>query len=82
MVESWWAYINILFIYFLGLNPTNMRNEDIIEWLEKWMKISESVDKNSFSLLLHAPILLAYNQPSNWTLIYRYKTFNHNLGKI
>ncbi|XP_044252605.1 LETM1 domain-containing protein 1 [Tribolium madens] len=59
--------------YIRGLNPMNMRNEDMIDWLNNWIKISNVVDRESWSLLLHCPILLAYNEPSNWTLIYKTK---------
>lgn len=56
-----------------GLNPTNMRNEDMVKWLNNWIQISSAVDKENLSLLLHCPILLAYNEPSNWMLIYKTK---------
>ncbi|XP_063910700.1 LETM1 domain-containing protein 1 isoform X2 [Zophobas morio] len=56
-----------------GLNPANMRNEDMVNWLNSWIKISNVVDKENLSLLLHCPILLAYNEPSNWILIYKTK---------
>lgn len=54
----------------LGLNPSNLTSEELVCWLEKWMKISKQVDDENISLLLHSPILLAYNEQSNWTLIY------------
>ncbi|KAJ8974215.1 hypothetical protein NQ317_018138, partial [Molorchus minor] len=53
-----------------GLNPATLKNEEMIEWLEKWITVSNQVDKECYSLLLHAPILLGYNAPSNWILIY------------
>nr|CAD7195531.1 unnamed protein product [Timema douglasi] len=56
--------------FFRGLNPVNMKTDDAVEWLDQWILISKQVDKTSWSLLLHCPILLAYNQPSNWSLIY------------
>lgn len=56
-----------------GLNPTNMRHEDMIKWMSQWITISNEIDRDSLSLLLHCPILLAYNEPSNWQLIYSYK---------
>ncbi|GJQ70907.1 hypothetical protein Trydic_g824 [Trypoxylus dichotomus] len=55
-----------------GLNPSNMKNDDMIKWLQAWLTISNVVDKDSLSLLLHCPILLAYNHPSNWQLIYKF----------
>ncbi|XP_057672516.1 LETM1 domain-containing protein 1 [Diorhabda carinulata] len=59
--------------FMRGLNPTNLSNEEMIKWLGDWIKLTDSVDKDSYSLLLHAPILLAYNAPSNWKLIYKDK---------
>lgn len=56
--------------FIRGLNPVNMKNEDMIEWLDQWLEISLVIDHNNLSLLLHCPILLGYNQPSNWLLIY------------
>ncbi|CAH0547408.1 unnamed protein product [Brassicogethes aeneus] len=53
-----------------GLNPMNMKSEDMIKWLNSWIQISSEVDRESLSLLLHVPILLGYNQPTNWLLIY------------
>ncbi|XP_072399760.1 LETM1 domain-containing protein 1 isoform X2 [Diabrotica undecimpunctata] len=59
--------------YIRGLNPTNMKNEEMIKWLTDWIQLSSQVDKDSYSLLLHAPVLLSYNAPSNWMLIYKEK---------
>lgn len=53
-----------------GLNPMNMKNEDMVNWLKGWIAVSSEIDKDSLSLLLHCPILLAYNEPTNWQLIY------------
>lgn len=47
-----------------------MNNDDLIAWLTKWIAVSKEVDDSNLSLLLHSPILLAYNEQSNWTLIY------------
>ncbi|XP_039287361.1 LETM1 domain-containing protein 1 [Nilaparvata lugens] len=51
-----------------GLSPTNMKTEDMITWLNAWLTISKEVDEHSYSLLLHCPILLSYNHPSNWVI--------------
>ncbi|RZB39856.1 LETM1 domain-containing protein 1, partial [Asbolus verrucosus] len=59
--------------FIRGLNPINMRNEDMVHWLKNWITVSSAVDKETLSLLLHCPILLAYNEPSNWQLIYKNK---------
>ncbi|RZB40615.1 LETM1 domain containing protein [Asbolus verrucosus] len=56
--------------FIRGLNPINMRKEDMIKWLNNWITISSVVDKGELSLLLHCSMLLAYNEPSNWQLIY------------
>lgn len=59
--------------YIRGLNPLHMRTDDMVEWLNKWIAISSATDKENCSLLLHSPILLAYNETSNWSLIYKNK---------
>ncbi|XP_063634541.1 LETM1 domain-containing protein 1 [Cydia splendana] len=53
-----------------GLNSSHLTNKDMRKWLEKWLSISQHVDKSTYSLLLHCPIFLAYNHPQNWMLIY------------
>uniref|UniRef100_A0A1B6FDL0 Letm1 RBD domain-containing protein n=1 Tax=Cuerna arida TaxID=1464854 RepID=A0A1B6FDL0_9HEMI len=55
---------------FRGLNPANMKREDMEEWLEGWLQVSQCLRKDSRSLLLHSPVLLAYNHPSNWVLLH------------
>lgn len=55
---------------FRGLNPVNMKLEDMMTWLDDWIIVSQNVDRESTSLLLHSPILLAYNHPSNWVLLH------------
>lgn len=59
---------------FQGLNPANVSDEEMIKYLKNWISLSSQIDTECFSLLLHAPILLAYNAPSNWRLIYPEKT--------
>ncbi|KAF7279751.1 hypothetical protein GWI33_006781 [Rhynchophorus ferrugineus] len=56
--------------YIRGLNPVNVDTEYLVKWLSKWIQVSSQIDKDSLSLLLHCPILLGYNEPSNWILIY------------
>lgn len=56
---------------FRGLNPANLPLKNMEEWLEDWLKVSEFVNKENMSLLLHCPILLAYNHPNNWKTIYK-----------
>ncbi|XP_015591310.1 LETM1 domain-containing protein 1 [Cephus cinctus] len=55
---------------FRGVNPVNMSVEGMQDWLEKWLEVSCMIDENSISLLLHCPILLAYNHETNWILLY------------
>ncbi|XP_065574834.1 LETM1 domain-containing protein 1-like [Artemia franciscana] len=56
--------------FMRGLNPVNMRTEDMVEWLAQWSHVASNVDESSYSLLLHCPVLLGYNQPTNWVLIH------------
>ncbi|OXU25443.1 LETM1 domain-containing protein 1 [Nasonia vitripennis] len=58
---------------FRGVNPVNMSTESMQAWLDQWLLISSQVDEGSISLLLHCPILLAYNHETNWTLLYHDK---------
>ncbi|KAJ8670651.1 hypothetical protein QAD02_001910 [Eretmocerus hayati] len=60
-------------VSFRGVNPVNMSDESMQNWLGKWLAISSQVDECSISLLLHSPILLAYNYETNWTLLYHDK---------
>ncbi|XP_075991145.1 LETM1 domain-containing protein 1 [Anticarsia gemmatalis] len=53
-----------------GLNGSHLTNQEMKNWLRKWLLISEHVDKTTYSLLLHSPIFLGYNHPQNWVLIY------------
>nr|XP_045597935.1 LETM1 domain-containing protein 1-like isoform X2 [Procambarus clarkii] len=57
-------------LFLRGLNPTNMSRVAMIEFLESWLRVSREVEASTYSLLLHLPIFLAYNQPSNIVLIY------------
>ncbi|XP_050683191.1 LETM1 domain-containing protein 1 [Leptidea sinapis] len=53
-----------------GLNGSHLTNQNMRDWLIQWLNISQNVDKDSYSLLLHCPIFFAYNHPQNWVLIY------------
>lgn len=64
-------FILLQAVSFRGLNPVNMSTESMQEWLNQWLSVSSEVNEISISLLLHCPILLAYNHPNNWTLLYR-----------
>ncbi|KAH8239891.1 hypothetical protein KR032_009066 [Drosophila birchii] len=56
--------------YLRGLNPEGLSNEEMIEWLRKWVKVSTSIQGEHITLFLHLPILLGYNHPNNWKTIY------------
>lgn len=56
--------------FMRGLSPQNLQKDEMIEWLEQWLQISQIIDHDNLSLLLHSPILLGYNHPNNWLLIY------------
>lgn len=57
--------------YLRGLNPANLRNEELIEFLREWIKISRQIGTENVSLYLHLPILLSYNHPNNWKLTHK-----------
>ncbi|XP_015189122.1 PREDICTED: LETM1 domain-containing protein 1 [Polistes dominula] len=57
-------------VSFRGLNSVNMSTESMKDWLEQWILLSTSVDNSTLSLLLHGPILLAYNHINNLKLLY------------
>ncbi|XP_068207128.1 LETM1 domain-containing protein 1 isoform X2 [Palaemon carinicauda] len=57
-------------LFLRGVNPTNMSTKSMTDFLERWLTVSREIDSSSYSLLLHLPILLAYNQPTNFVLIY------------
>ncbi|XP_025016555.1 LETM1 domain-containing protein 1 [Tetranychus urticae] len=54
-----------------GLNPFGCSREELTNWLDNWLYISKALNGTCPSLLLHCPIFLGYNQPSNWKLIYK-----------
>lgn len=56
--------------YIRGLNPINLKNEEMIDWLRSWVAISLNIEEKHISLFLHLPILLGYNHPNNWKTIY------------
>ncbi|XP_055911355.1 LETM1 domain-containing protein 1 isoform X2 [Eupeodes corollae] len=56
--------------FIRGLNPCNLSNEEMVEWLRNWVKVSMALKEEHMSLFLHLPIFLGYNHPNNWQLIY------------
>lgn len=57
--------------YLRGLNPANLRNDEMVGWLREWIKISQIIGTENISLYLHLPILLSYNHPNNWKLTHK-----------
>jgi hypothetical protein len=57
--------------FLRGLNPTTLSNEEMIEWLRNWMKVSMIINTDYVSLYLHLPILFTYNHPNNWRLTHK-----------
>ena len=47
-----------------GLNVKEQPKQDLIEYLQSWLDVSEKLDVGSMSMLLHLPILIGYNHPS------------------
>ncbi|KAF0290911.1 LETM1 domain-containing protein 1 [Amphibalanus amphitrite] len=56
--------------FLRGLNPQNLPHEQLAWWLSEWATVSASIEPAAVSLLLHCPLLLGYNQPTNWQLRY------------
>lgn len=56
-----------------GLHSTNISNHEMISWLQKWILLSKCVEKESFSLLLHASLLIGINHPNNIKLLQEIK---------
>ena len=57
--------------YLRGLNPSNLRNEELIAWLREWIRVSMVIGSENISLYIHLPILLSYNHPNNWKLSHK-----------
>ncbi|XP_037569672.1 LETM1 domain-containing protein 1-like [Dermacentor silvarum] len=56
--------------FLRGFNPMGLSKRDMVQYLQDWINISSNIEGDCISLLLHCPILLAYNAPSNWILIH------------
>jgi len=55
--------------FLRGLNAANTSHDDMVEFIQQWLSISSTIQPHSYALLLHLPILLAYNNPNNWALL-------------
>lgn len=57
--------------FMRGLNASNLTNDELKKFLDDWLEVSQHINGQNFSLYLHLPILLTYNHPNNWKLIYQ-----------
>lgn len=57
--------------YLRGLHTEGLSDAEMIEWLTQWVEVSLPVDGTNISMLLHLPILIAYNHPNNWKLLHQ-----------
>lgn len=53
-----------------GLNTADLNTDEQIDWLRQWVELSSLVDGNNVSLFMYLPVLLTYNHPNNWKLLY------------
>lgn len=56
---------------FRGLNPAELSQDEMREWLNRWITVSDIVSEKTISLLLHCPMLLAHDHLSNRKVIYK-----------
>lgn len=57
--------------FLRGLNPTTLTDDEMVEWLRNWMKVSMDINTDYVSLYLHLPLLFTYNHPNNWRLTHK-----------
>jgi len=48
-----------------GMNPASPVDEQMEQWFQQWLAISKCVMSQNYSLLLHSPLFLSYNQACN-----------------
>ncbi|KAK2141191.1 hypothetical protein LSH36_1143g00033 [Paralvinella palmiformis] len=51
--------------FYRGFNAEGQTEAELKTFLKQWLQLSQELDEKSLSLLLHAPVLLSYNKPSN-----------------
>lgn len=57
--------------FMRGLNASELSDDDLARWLDQWLQVTKHIEDNQYlSLFLHLPILLTYNHPNNWKLLY------------
>ena len=47
-----------------GLNVASLNDDQLYEYLEKWIEVTEKLTIYQMSMFLHLPILLGYNHAS------------------
>ncbi|XP_050525025.1 LETM1 domain-containing protein 1 [Daktulosphaira vitifoliae] len=50
---------------FRGLNPFSSNKDNLVSYLNNWLKVSSKIDKDTLSCILHCQVLLALNRPEN-----------------
>lgn len=57
--------------FMRGLNASGLSDNELTRWLEQWLEVTKGINSSEqLSFFLHLPILLTYNHPNNWKLIY------------
>ncbi|XP_077559856.1 LETM1 domain-containing protein 1 [Haemaphysalis longicornis] len=56
--------------FLRGFNPVGLSKRDLVQWLQDWIQVSSNIEGDCVSLLLHCPIFLGYNAPSNRILVH------------
>lgn len=51
--------------FIRGLNPKDLRDDELVQWLNDWIKVSTSITAEQLTLYLHLPIFFAYHHPNN-----------------
>merc|ERR1711976_780268 len=52
--------------FLRGLNPDDLTRDEMLDYIERWLAVSEHLDKDSISLLLHLPIFIGYNSANRF----------------
>lgn len=58
-----------------GISPIGLDSSGMAELLLRWLTVSRHLTNHDYSLLLHLPVLLFYNHPTNLALIARQSLF-------
>ncbi|XP_018496900.1 LETM1 domain-containing protein 1 [Galendromus occidentalis] len=52
--------------FMRGFNPVGLKRVEAEQYLDTWLRVSLELKDRELSLLLHSPILLAYNHKNNY----------------